>query len=67
MLVTMTGHFWQQTQSCITKKSDENVAIKVYIVLVKWQNPAFLTNILMKSALIDERTMTFLATELFEA
>ena len=36
MLVTMTRHFWQQTQNCITKKSDENVAIKVLIL--GWQN-----------------------------
>jgi len=64
MLVTMTLHFWQQTQNFITKKLDENVAIKVLILgWQKVQNPAFF----MKSAFFDERKMKYLAAKSFGA
>jgi len=44
MLVTMTPHFYQQTQNYITKKLRKNVAIIVLILgWQKWQNAAFLT------------------------
>jgi len=56
----MTLHSWQQNQYYITKKLGENVAIKVLILgWQKWQNPAFLTKFLTKSAFFDERKMTF--------
>jgi len=47
MLVTMTPHFWQQTDNYITEKLGKNVAIKVLIP--GWRNPAFLTKFLTKS------------------
>ena len=50
MLVTMSRHFWQQTQKYITKTSGKNIAIKVLILgWQKWQNLAFL----MKYAFFD--------------
>jgi len=36
VILTMTQHFWQQTQNDITKKLGEHVAIKVLIF--GWQN-----------------------------
>jgi len=54
-LVTMTLHSSQQTQDYITKKLSNSVAIKVLILSwQKWQNPAFLTKFLTKSAFFDE-------------
>ena len=64
MLITMTPHFWQQTQKYITKKLRKIIAIKVHIFgWQKWQNPAFLTKFLTKSSFFDEQKMTFLAAK----
>jgi len=53
MLVTMTPHFRQQTQTYITKISGENIAIKVLVLgWQKWQTSAFLTKFLTKSVFL---------------
>jgi len=48
MLVTMTQHFWQQTQNCTTKKLGENVAIKfpeqlIQLLSIVWRGAVLFT------------------------
>jgi len=70
MLVTMTPKFLatNSEHNYATRKLGEDIAMEVLILCwQKWQNPAFLTKFLTKSAFLDKRKMTFLAVKSFGA